>query len=131
MILEAIPTSRRGPRRAIPMRAEHTYGKGSRDIRRAVRRLSESDRPGRVSRDEKEVIRVLEWCDGAQIVALPGNASGSSRPRYPSGTVVWKRLERLLNCACRGAWSLLLDLQSVHERQAGVVTFSRPGGLYS
>ena len=53
-------------------RAGHTYGKGSRDIRRAFRRAY----PNPIDlvafpRDEKELIRVLEWCDSAQIAAIP------------------------------------------------------------
>src|SRR5260370_30641329 len=52
-------------------RAGHTYGKGSRDIRRAFRR--DYTNPIDIvafPRDEKELIQVLEWCDGAQIAAV-------------------------------------------------------------
>jgi alkyldihydroxyacetonephosphate synthase len=59
-------------------RAGHTYGKGSRDIRRAFRRYY----PNPVDvvafpRDEKELIRVLEWCDGSQIAAVPYGGGSS------------------------------------------------------
>ncbi|MGB6554723.1 MAG: FAD-binding oxidoreductase, partial [Candidatus Binataceae bacterium] len=59
-------------------RAGHSYGKGSRDIIRAFRRFY----PNPIDvvafpRDEKDVVRILEWCDGAKIAASPYGGGSS------------------------------------------------------
>src|ERR1700735_2436467 len=88
-------------------RAGHTYGKGSRDIRRAFRR----DYPNPIDvvafpRDEKELIRVLEWCDGAQIAAVP----------YGGGSSVVGGVEPPEGDRYRGAVSIdLIHLDKVVE----------------
>ena len=88
-------------------RAGHTYGKGSRDIRRAFRR----DYPNPIDvvafpRDEKELIRVLEWCDGAQIAAVP----------YGGGSSVVGGVEPPEGDRYRGAVSIdLMHLDKVVE----------------
>ena len=99
--LEAICTT------APHERAGHTYGKGSRDIRRAFRR----DYPNPIDlvafpRDEKELIRVLEWCDGAQIAAVP----------YGGGSSVVGGVEPPEGDRYRGAVSIdLMHLDKVVE----------------
>src|SRR5579862_4062604 len=88
-------------------RAGHTYGKGSRDIRRAFRR----DYPNPIDvvafpRDEKELVRVLEWCDGAQIAAVP----------YGGGSSVVGGVEPPEGDRYRGAVSIdLMHLDKVVE----------------
>src|SRR5260370_38929925 len=59
-------------------RAAHTYGKGFRDLVRAMRRDFRNP-PDVVAfpRSEQDIIRVLEWCDGAGTAASPyGGGSG-------------------------------------------------------
>jgi alkyldihydroxyacetonephosphate synthase len=59
-------------------RAFHSYGRGFRDIVRAFRRYYPN--PHDVvafPRDEQELIRVLEWCDGARIAAIPYGGGSS------------------------------------------------------
>ena len=63
-------------------RAGHSYGKGSRDLIRAFRRFY----PNPIDvvafpRDEKDIIRILEWCDGAKIAAAP---YGGGSPMHTS-----------------------------------------------
>ena len=88
-------------------RAGHTYGKGSRDIRRAYRR----DYPNPIDvvafpRDEKELVRVLEWCDGANIAAVP----------YGGGSSVVGGVEPPEGDRYRGAVSIdLMHLDKVAE----------------
>ena len=88
-------------------RAGHTYGKGSRDIRRAYRR----DYPNPIDvvafpRDEKELVRVLEWCDGANIAAVP----------YGGGSSVVGGVEPPEGDRYRGAVSIdLMHLDKVVE----------------
>jgi len=88
-------------------RAGHTYGKGSRYIRRAFRR----DYPNPIDvvafpRDEKELIWVLEWCDGGQIAAVP----------YGGGSSVVGGLEPPEGDRYRGAVSIdLMHLDKVAE----------------
>src|SRR5690606_30772816 len=53
-------------------RAGHSYGKGYRDVVRAVR--GDFPNPPDIvayPRTEAEVVAVLEWCDSANIVAIP------------------------------------------------------------
>ncbi len=59
-------------------RAGHSYGKSFRDKVRAFRRFY----PNPIDvvafpRDEQEVVRVLEWCDGAKIAASPYGGGSS------------------------------------------------------
>jgi alkyldihydroxyacetonephosphate synthase len=59
-------------------RANHSYGKDFRDLVRAYRR--EYPNPFDVvafPRDENELIRVLEWCDGANLAAVPYGGGSS------------------------------------------------------
>src|SRR6202171_637640 len=63
---------------SIHDRAGHTYGKSSGDIRRAFRRHY----PNPIDvvafpRDEHDLIRILEWCDGANIAAVPYGGGSS------------------------------------------------------
>ena len=90
-------------------RAGHTYGKGSRDIRRAYRR----DYPNPIDvvafpRDEKELVRVLEWCDGANIAAAP----------YGGGSSVVGGVEPPEGDRYRGAVSIDL-MQARQSRRSG------------
>ncbi|MGH7987464.1 MAG: FAD-binding oxidoreductase [Candidatus Binataceae bacterium] len=59
-------------------RAGHTYGRGFRDLVRAFRR----DYPNPFDvvafpRDEQDLVRVLEWCDGAGLAAVPFGGGSS------------------------------------------------------
>ncbi len=59
-------------------RAGHTYGRGFRDIVRAFRRHYPN--PWDVvafPRDEQDVIRILEWCDGARVAVSPYGGGSS------------------------------------------------------
>jgi alkyldihydroxyacetonephosphate synthase len=59
-------------------RAGHTYGRGFRDIVRAFRRHYPN--PWDVvafPRDEQDVIRILEWCDGAKVAVSPYGGGSS------------------------------------------------------
>src|ERR1700730_6768510 len=63
---------------SIHDRAGHTYGKSSGDIRRAFRRHY----PNPIDvvafpRDEHDLIRILEWCDGSRLVAVPYGGGSS------------------------------------------------------
>ncbi len=78
-------------------RAGHRYGKGSRDISRAFRR----DYPNPIDvvafpRDEKEMIRVLEWCDSANIAAVPygGGSSVVGGVEPPKATLSRSSVDR-------------------------------------
>ncbi|HUO05580.1 MAG TPA: FAD-binding oxidoreductase [Candidatus Binataceae bacterium] len=69
-------------------RAGHTYGKSFSDIVRAFRR--DYKNPVDVvafPHDEKELIRVLEWCDGENIAAIPygGGSSVVGGVEAPAG----------------------------------------------
>lgn len=59
-------------------RAAHTYGKSFRDAVRAWRRDFHNP-PDLVAfpRDEAEVVRILEWCDGARVAAIPYGGGSS------------------------------------------------------
>ena len=100
-------------------RAGHTYGKGSRDIRRAFRR----DYPNPIDlvafpRDEKELIRVLEWCDGAHIAAVP----------YGGGSSVVGGVEPPEGDRHRGAVSIdLMHLDKVIEVDESLARGADPG----
>ena len=74
-------------------RALHTYGRGYRDVVRAFR--GRFDNPPDVvahPRDEGDVERVLDWCAGAGIAAIPfgGGTSvvGGVEARVPQGAAV-------------------------------------------
>src|SRR5260370_2527066 len=59
-------------------RAGHTYGRGFRDIVRAFRRHYPN--PWDVvafPRDEQDLIRILEWCDGAKVAVSPYGGGSS------------------------------------------------------
>ena len=63
---------------SIHDRAGHTYGKSSGDIRRAFRRHY----PNPIDvvafpRDEHDLMRILEWCDGSRLVAVPYGGGSS------------------------------------------------------
>ncbi|MBM4267544.1 MAG: FAD-binding oxidoreductase [Deltaproteobacteria bacterium] len=82
-------------------RAGHTYGKSFRDVVRALDR-DFSHPPDVVAfpRDEAEVVSVLEWCDGANLIAIPygGGSSvvgGIEAPESDSRPVVSIDLGRL------------------------------------
>ena len=69
-------------------RASHSYGRGYRDVVRAFRRHYPN--PFDVvafPRDEREVVRVLEWCDSQRIAASPygGGSSVVGGVEPPSG----------------------------------------------
>ncbi len=88
-------------------RAGHTYGKGSRDLRRAFHRYY----PNPIDvvafpRDEKELIAILEWCGGARIAAVP----------YGGGSSVVGGVEPPEGDRYRGAVSIdLMHLNKVVE----------------
>ncbi|MGH7933024.1 MAG: FAD-binding oxidoreductase [Candidatus Binataceae bacterium] len=78
-------------------RAGHTYGRGFRDLVRAFRR----DYPNPFDvvafpRDEKDLIRVLEWCDAANVAVVP----------YGGGSSVMGGVEPPSQGAYRGAVSI-------------------------
>jgi alkyldihydroxyacetonephosphate synthase len=59
-------------------RAAHTYGRGFRDLVRAFRR--DYGNPFDVvafPRNEQDLVRVLEWCDGANLAAVPFGGGSS------------------------------------------------------
>ena len=58
-------------------RARHTYGRSFRDLVRAFRRDYARARPGGVSRDERELVSILDWCnqDGAAAIPFGGGSS--------------------------------------------------------
>ncbi len=75
-------------------RAGHSYGKRFRDIVRAFRR----DYPNPFDvvafpRDEQELVRVLEWCDAANIAAMPygGGSSVTGGVEPPSTAIIAAR----------------------------------------
>jgi alkyldihydroxyacetonephosphate synthase len=88
-------------------RAGHSYGKGSRDIIRAFRRYY----PNPIDvvafpRDEKDIVRILEWCDSAKIAAAP----------YGGGSSVVGGVEAPSQGDYRGAVSIdLMHLNKVVE----------------
>ena len=88
-------------------RAGHSYGKGSRDLIRAFRRYY----PNPIDvvaypRDEKDIVHILEWCDGAKIAASP----------YGGGSSVVGGLEAPSAGDYRGAVSIdLMHLNRVME----------------
>lgn len=59
-------------------RASHTYGKSFRDVVRALAR-DFSNPPDFVvyPRTEKEILAVLEWCDGNDVIAIPYGGGSS------------------------------------------------------
>ncbi|MFZ0887695.1 MAG: FAD-binding oxidoreductase [Candidatus Binataceae bacterium] len=59
-------------------RAFHSYGRGFRDVVRAFRRHYPNP-PDVVAfpRTEQDLVRILEWCDGARIVAIPYGGGSS------------------------------------------------------
>ena len=88
-------------------RAGHSYGKGSRDLIRAFRRYY----PNPIDvvafpRDEKDIIRILEWCDSAKVAAAP----------YGGGSSVVGGVEAPSQGDYRGAVSIdLMHLNKVVE----------------
>jgi alkyldihydroxyacetonephosphate synthase len=88
-------------------RSFHSYGRGFRDIVRAFRRYFPNP-PDVVAfpRTEQEVVRVLEWCDGAGLTAIP----------YGGGSSVVGGLEPPAGANARGAVSIdLTRLDKVLE----------------
>src|SRR6266852_1054878 len=92
---------------SIHDRAGHTYGKSSGDIRRAFRRHY----PNPIDvvafpRDEHDLVRLLEWCDGARLAAVP----------YGGGSSVVGGVEPPDDDRYRGAVSIdLMHLNKVLE----------------
>jgi alkyldihydroxyacetonephosphate synthase len=81
-------------------RAGHSYGKSFRDTVRAFRRYY----PNPIDvvafpRDEREIVNVLEWCDGAEIAASP----------YGGGSSVVGGVEAPHDDSYRGAVSIDLS----------------------
>jgi alkyldihydroxyacetonephosphate synthase len=59
-------------------RAGHTYGRGFRDLVRAYRRHYPNPFDFvAFPRDEEELIRILEWCDGANVAVSPYGGGSS------------------------------------------------------
>jgi alkyldihydroxyacetonephosphate synthase len=81
-------------------RAAHSYGKSFRDVVRAFRR-EYSHPPDVVAfpRSEEEIVRVLDWCDGARAAVIP----------YGGGSSVVGGIEPRVGDRYRGAVSLDLS----------------------
>ncbi len=59
-------------------RALHSYGRGFGDIVRAFRRdFSNPFDVVAYPRDERDIVRLLEWCDGAKLAAVPFGGGSS------------------------------------------------------
>ncbi|HYB92497.1 MAG TPA: FAD-binding oxidoreductase [Candidatus Binataceae bacterium] len=59
-------------------RAAHTYGKSFRDLVRAFRRdYSNAFDVVAFPRNEQDLVRILEWCDGAKLAATPYGGGSS------------------------------------------------------
>jgi alkyldihydroxyacetonephosphate synthase len=88
-------------------RAFHSYGRSFRDTVRALRRYYPNP-PDVVAypRDEQDVVRILEWCDGAGLAAMP----------FGGGSSVMGGVEPPTGGNYRGAVSIdLHDLDKVLE----------------
>ena len=101
-------------------RAFHSYGRGFRDIVRAFRRYY----PNPVDvvaypRSESDVVRILEWCDGASLAAIP----------FGGGSSVVGGLEAPAGGDYRGAVTIdLRYLDKVIEVDKHVSRGANPGG---